>query len=301
MTTLYDDFLTDAIDLHCHIDLEFSETLFRKRAPEWEWLPHAEATGMRGVVLKSHWWPTVATVPYIRQLYRGPVELWSSVTLNPTAGGVQPWVVESAAAMGARVVFMPTWSSSADLANRGFSSRIGEAYATFDPGAISGIALLDPSGELGEPARAILTYCHEHALTLASGHIGWQESLVLAREAHAQGFRRLILSHPLAASVNAPLDAVREIADLGGWIELCWTNVAPGRMAPETAVEWIREVGVEHVVVSTDYFRGANPIPPELFRLLLGSLYDAGLKTDEIRRVAAVNPARALGLPDPRA
>ena len=56
----YDDLLQDTIDLHCHVDLEFSETLFRKRGPEDEWLPAAERSGMRGVVLKSHLWPTVS-------------------------------------------------------------------------------------------------------------------------------------------------------------------------------------------------------------------------------------------------
>ena len=66
--SIYEELLADAIDLHCHIDLEFSTSAFRKRAPEWEWLPQAEALGMRGVVLKSHWWPTAASVPYIREL-----------------------------------------------------------------------------------------------------------------------------------------------------------------------------------------------------------------------------------------
>ena len=57
----------------------------RKREPEWEWLPKAEKLGMRGVLLKSHWYPTAA-VPYIRQLYDGSTMLWSSVALNPIAG-----------------------------------------------------------------------------------------------------------------------------------------------------------------------------------------------------------------------
>src|SRR5207237_9635578 len=56
--TIYDEFMQDAIDVHCHIDFEFSAKE-RKREPEFQWLPKAEIMGMRGVVLKSHWWPTV--------------------------------------------------------------------------------------------------------------------------------------------------------------------------------------------------------------------------------------------------
>ena len=62
--TLYDDMMEGAIDVHCHIDFEFSAKE-RKREPEFLWLPKAEAMGMRGVVLKSHWWPTINVVPYI--------------------------------------------------------------------------------------------------------------------------------------------------------------------------------------------------------------------------------------------
>ena len=47
--TLYDDMMEGAIDVHCHIDFEFSAKE-RKREPEFLWLPKAEALGMRGVV-----------------------------------------------------------------------------------------------------------------------------------------------------------------------------------------------------------------------------------------------------------
>ncbi len=262
-------------------------------------IPKAEAVGMRGVVLKSHWWPTAVSVPYIRQLYTGPVEIWSSVTLNPISGGPELWAVESAAAMGARVVFLPTWSTQLDLTSRGFHTRIADTYDTFDASRIVGARFLDDEGRLTASGCDLLRYCHQHDLTFGTGHISWQESVALAEEARVLGFQRLIFNHPLSATISAPKDAARRVGELGGWVELCWTNVAPGRVPPEAAVEWIHEVGVEHVVVSTDYFRAANPAPPDLFRLLLGTLYDAGLSAEEIRQVAVINPARAMGLPEP--
>ena len=50
--SVYDEMIEGAIDVHCHIDFEFSAKE-RKREPEFLWLPKAEASGMRGVVLKS--------------------------------------------------------------------------------------------------------------------------------------------------------------------------------------------------------------------------------------------------------
>jgi hypothetical protein len=97
--SLYDEMIDGAIDVHCHIDLEFSAKE-QKREPEFQWLPKAEAMGMRGVVLKSHWWPTINVVPYILVSVQTKVSLWSSVTLNITAGGPNPCVIE--ACRGAR-------------------------------------------------------------------------------------------------------------------------------------------------------------------------------------------------------
>ena len=116
--TIYDEFMQDAIDVHCHIDFEFSAKE-RKREPEFQWLPKAEIMGMRGVVLKSHWWPTVNVVPYILSSVQTKVALWSSVALNITAGGPNPasskparsWVAKwSFFQPGARAT---TWSAKA--------------------------------------------------------------------------------------------------------------------------------------------------------------------------------------------
>src|SRR5215210_3926310 len=95
--TVYDELLQGAVDLHCHVDLEFSATRFRKALPEWEWLPRAEAAGMRAVVLKSHLWPSVSAAPFLAELYRGSVAVRTGVTLNPAVGGLDPWTVEAAA------------------------------------------------------------------------------------------------------------------------------------------------------------------------------------------------------------
>ncbi len=296
---IYEDFLRDAIDLHCHIDLEVSATAFRKREPEWEWLPKAEALGMRGVVLKSHWWPTAVAVPYIEQLYQGPVRVWSSLVLNPVAGGTELWAVEAAAALGARMIYLPTWGACNDLEHEGFHRTLMRANSNLDPARIDGTSFLDADGQLVARGRELLDYCQAHDLTLATGHVSWQESLAFAREAKRMGFERLVFTHPLSAVIQAPLEAAREAAALGAFIEICWNNVGPGRMDPEVVVEWIKNVGVEQVVTSTDYFRTAHPSPPELMRLYLGTLYDAGLDAAAIRQTVAVNPARALGLEPP--
>ncbi len=251
---------------------------------------------MRGVVLKSHWWPTVHAVHYLAQLYRGPVAVWSSITLNPVAGGAELWAVESAARLGARMVFLPTWGAAQDLRAGGMSARLRDAFPSFRPERIAGSSFAGDDGGLSPQGRALLDFCASNDLTLATGHVSWQESLAFAKEARRRGYGRLVFSHPLSSSVGAPLDAAQRAASLGAWVELCWTAVAPGRLGAAEAVAWIRQVGLEHIVLSTDRFRAESPSPPELFADLVGMLHAAGLGADEVRVLAAENPARALGL-----
>lgn len=294
--TVYDELLVDAVDLHCHVDLEFSTTKFRKALPEWEWLPRAEAAGVRAVVLKSHLWPSVSLSPFLAQVYSGPVEVATSVTLNPAVGGLDPWAVEAAVAMGAKMVFMPTWGSRNDHERGGFHRRLAETFEHFDPARLSTLSVLDGSGALVDGVQDILRLVLAHDVVLSTGHLSWRESLVLAREARALGFERLVFGHPMSGSVGAPVDAIREAAGLGAYIEVCWPTIAPGRRAPAEVVEVIRAIGASRTVLTSDFFGGAASSPSDLLRMFLGALYDAGLSRQDIRLGAATNPGALLGL-----
>lgn len=295
--TVYDELLVGAVDLHCHVDLELSRTHFRKALPEWEWLPRAEAAGLRGVVLKSHLWPSVSLTPFLEQVYAGPVEVHTSITLNPMSGGLDPWAVEAAAAMGASVVYLPTWGSRNDAERGGFHRRLAEHFDTFDPGRLSTLSITGEDGALLDAAHEILRLVADRGLMLSTGHVSWRESLALAAEAHRIGFDRVLFGHPMSGSVGAPREAIREAARLGAYVEVCWPTVAPGRSAPADVVAMIRDVGADRSVITSDFFGGANPSPSDLLRMLLGVLFDAGLTQDEIHRAVATNPAALLGLP----
>jgi hypothetical protein len=294
--TVYDEMLVGGIDLHCHVDLEFSRTMFRKALPEWEWLDRAERAGMRAVLLKSHLWPSVTAAAHLEQLWSGSVHVATSVTLNPMAGGVDPWAVEAAAAMGAKAVFMPTWGARSDREHGGFHKRLAESFQHFDPARLSTLSIVDDSGALIEPAHEVLRLALERNLMVSTGHISWQESLALAREANRLGFERLVLAHPLSGSVDAPHDAVREITRLGAYAEFCWPTVSPGRRNPAEVVALVREIGAQRTVLTSDYFGGSGPSPSDLLRMLAGALYDAGLTLEEIRTAVSTNPAALLSL-----
>jgi len=293
--TLYDDLIEGAIDLHCHVDLEFTEAV-RKREPETEWLPKAEALGVRGVVLKSHWWPTVSTVPYILDSIDTGVSLWSSVTLNLSAGGPDPCVIEACAELGGKVVFLPTWSACNDCEHEGFSKHLSHTYQSFPRLENPRYTFLDEDGRLSQRGHEIIESCRDRDLVLASGHVSWQETLAFAAAAREMGLHHFVFTHPLNGIIQAPIDAVRDAAELGAFAEVCWPQLAPGRMSSAELVSKMRAIGLDHMIASTDYFRPYSPNPPELFRMFLGMLHEGGLTREEVKRVACVNPARVMGI-----
>ena len=293
--TIYDDFMQGAIDVHCHIDFEFSAQE-RKREPEFQWLPKADAMGMRGVVLKSHWWPTINVVPYISSSVQTKVALWSSAALNITAGGPNPCGVEACAELGGKMIFLPTWSARNDVERKGFSHRIPSYYKNAAQLENPQYYFLDERGKLIPRGREIIECCKAYDLTLGMGHVSWQESLGFIEAGRAMDFGRIVVNHAQSHIIAMPLDAMKRAAELGAFVEVCWNALAPGRMDSPQLVQQLRAIGLRQVIASTDYFRPYSPNPAELMRMFLGMLHEGGLNRDEIKQAACVNPARLMGL-----
>ncbi|MSP38154.1 MAG: hypothetical protein EXR70_06655 [Deltaproteobacteria bacterium] len=294
--TLYDDMMEGVIDVHCHIDFEFSAKE-RKREPEFLWIPKAEAMGMRGVVLKSHWWPTANVVPYIAAAMPTKIDIWSSVVLNATAGGPNPCIVEACAELGGKMVFLPTWSARNDVEHKGFSHRIQSYYKAHATLENPQYYFLDDKGKLIPRGYEILEACKAHDLTLGMGHVSWQESLAFIAAARDMGYsHRLVINHAQAHMIDMPVDAQKKAADMGAFVESCWNALAPGRLDSTELVKQFRAAGLRQIVASTDYFRPYSPNPAELFRMYLGMLHEGGLSQGEVHQVAAINPARLMGL-----
>ena len=149
----FDRLLRGAIDLHVHGRPDLSPGL-PNRGNDLEVARLARAYGMSGWVLKSHLWATTDRARSLRESMAGTgFTVHGSITLNPPAGGLEPAVVELAAAHGARVVFLPTWGSAADLGRGGYIptllGRIAPSFGEY--AARTPIALCEPDGSLSEP------------------------------------------------------------------------------------------------------------------------------------------------------
>ncbi len=60
-------------------------------------------------------------------------------------------------------------------------------------------------------------------------------------------------------------------------------------------VGWIRRVGAERTVISSDLGQRTSPLPGDSFRRVVGQLLERGVSEAELRLMLRTNPARLVG------
>jgi len=283
--------LDGAIDMHYHGYPEISLKV-KTRLEDVKLLALARDMGMRAVVFKSQMWPTTGPVYHLKQRI-ADIECFSSITLNSIAGGLNSMAVEVAAKQGAKVVWLPTWSSSHNSGAGGFATMMKTWFPSLkqEPG----IACLDDQGRLKPEVRHIIKLAKEMGLVLCTGHISPRESLAIAREAKRIKFTRLVFTHPLSGSVSADFDQIKQMADSGAYIEICALNIFYGHEL-KRAVEIIEKIGARRCILSSDAFGEWVPPEPEFLRMLVAYLLLSGVKEKDVRTMVCDNPAMLLDM-----
>lgn len=291
-TKTVDPLLVGAIDMHYHGYPEITLGV-HARTDDVRALELARDSGMRAVVMKSQMWPSMGRVYHLDSRVSG-IKCFSSITLNSVVGGLSPWLVEAAGRLGAKVVWLPTWSARHRLGESGFARLMKGFFPTIDFGA--GLGCVDTSGKLTADAKGIVQVCKEMDLVLCTGHVSPPESLAVAQEAERIGLTKLIFTHPLSGSVGATLDQVKEMVKRGAYVELCALNVFYGKEL-DRMLEYMEEIGPEHCILTTDSFMDWVPALPEFLRMFLGRLLISGVDEDSLFKMVRDNPAALLGLP----
>jgi Family of unknown function (DUF6282) len=297
MITEADRLLEGAIDTHCHGYPEISFDV-KMRTEDLEAFRLAAEAKMKGIVLKSHMWPTIGRLYQMKDKISG-IQVWSSITLNTSSGGFSPWVTESALKQGVKVIWLPTWSARNDLQRGGFSRLMKPWLPTLNRmKPEDGLSVFNSSGEIDQNVREILALAKDYDVAIFTGHISPQESLAVAREAKKMGFKKLLLSHPDSNSVGATMEQVKEMAGMGFFIETTFLGLLPAfwRISLKEICQRIKEVGARRWVLSTDAFFEWTPPPAEMMRMFIGSMLSAGMSTDEVDLMVRKNPSELLNV-----
>ncbi|MBO8140768.1 MAG: hypothetical protein H0Z37_01135 [Firmicutes bacterium] len=293
MNRLGYELIRDAVDLHVHS----GPSHFPRRLDDDELVAALEEAGLRAAVLKAHEGST-AERAYLAQKRASRLRIFGSITLNRFVGGLNPYAVESALALGAKIVWFPTVHAENHLR---FYGGAGYREMPRHPQLrlpVEGITVLGEDGRLVEAAQNILELCAERRAVVATGHLHPSETRVLVKEARARGVEHVLVTHPHLPVTRIPLELQKELASLGAWLEHSYlpTTEKWGGFPLETLLYDVKEVGPERCVLQSDLGQVSLPSPADGLAALCEGLVRNGLSETDVRRMIADNPARILGL-----
>ena len=260
--------LAGVIDLHIHT----APDVRPRGVTDLEAAQQARNAGMRGILIKSH----VTCTADRAQIAEGQVDgvrVFGGLVLNEQVGGLNPAAVESALALGASIVWLPTF---------GGQPR-------------TGVTVLGEDGQLRPVVRDVIALVRDADRTLATGHIGFQESLAVVTAAREMGLFSVLITHPEWYGVDLNTEQLQALAGDRVFFEHCYLN-GRDRAGLERIAAQIRAVGSESTVLTTDLGQTGNPSPVKGMRAYIADLLGVGFTPTEVGRMTRECPAELLGL-----
>ena len=286
-----DSLLAGAIDLHVHP----SPSPFPRRLGVLEAAVQAADAGFDAIAVKSHHHATITDVLTLQEAAGPlPVRVLGGICLNRQVGGINPYAVELALAMGARIVWFPTIAATRHLELPGGLDRFPSDHVGLRrPEAVPVFtADMRPLPDVLD----VLNLIARADAVLACGHLEAAEISALIPVALAAGVTRILVNHPNFI-IGADPGLCSSWARQGVFIEHSLCHYAPGssfqRFTLEVLLEYVSTVGADHTVLSSDLGQAANPTPVEGFRWIAAALAAADIDAATIRRLVGAS-ARAL-------
>lgn len=290
-----DRLLVGAIDTHVHS----GPSIALRGIDHLELVREMSQAGFAAVITKDHDYSGVMTAALIRKHFPElRTRIYSGITLNNVVGGLNPYAVEHTAAMGGKVVFMPTLAAEHHLEWEKTSGWVHPA-STQKMRPAAGIPVLDANKQLRDDTKEILDVVARTGVALASGHLHISETWIVFEEARRRGVKTLILTHP-EDIVEASLNDVRGIAAMGAFVEHSLCMFLEGSKFKTRTGEDLRQhieaAGVDQTIMCSDLGQTGVFSPLEGFRRGIRLCIELGYDDAQIRKMVSTNAAHAFGL-----
>lgn len=289
--------LVGAVDMHCHS----GPSVMARDLNHIEAMKECADAGFRAMLIKDHYYSATPITELLNQTHGHlNVKLFSGVPLNNSVGGFNKYAVDHGIALGAKLVWLPTFSAKNHIESpsgtrAGFPHTI-KKMLPFDP-----LTPLDGNGRVKDEVKEILDLIAQHDVILAGGHLHISEILPVFEEAKKRGVKRLLVNHP-SFIVNASLDQIRELVAMGAYIEhsMCMFIVVPRRkrdpFPPETLDALIKAGTVDRTILASDLGQRGADHPVQGFRNVIKICMGLGYSDEDIHKMISRNPIKLLGL-----
>ena len=108
----------------------------------------------------------------------------------------------------------------------------------------------------------------------------------------------MVVTHAMLSPIYMTIAQMKEAAGMGAYVEFVYNGLigSAKEFTFEDYAKAIREVGVEHCILSSDMGQVGNPLHPDGLQLFFDGLQKQGFSRSEIDQMSKVNPARLLSL-----
>lgn len=290
-----DALLKGAIDPHVHS----GPSIALRGIDHIELLEQASGAGFAAVVTKDHDYSGVMTAALIRK-HRPDLKtkIYSSIVLNNVVGGLNPYAVEHTAALGGKIVWLPTlaaenhlrWQEKAKWTHPASSDRMRP---------VTPIKVLNDDKTVRDDTKEILDVVARNDMVLASGHLHVSETWIVFEEAQRRGVKRLVFTHP-EDIVDASLNDVKGIAAMGAFVEHSLCMFLEGckfkSCEEEDLKKQIDAAGVGQTMLCSDLGQVGTFSPLDGMRRGIKLCMKLGFGDDDIRAMVSTNTAKVMGI-----
>lgn len=289
------DLMRGAIDPHVHS----GPSAAARGIDHLELLQQAAAKGYAAVVTKDHDYSGVATAALLGK-HHGDLgtKIYSGIVLNNAVGGLNPYAVEHTAAMGGKIVWLPTlaaenhlrWQQNAKFAHPG---------AARDVRPVTPIPVVDNGKTVRDDMKEILDVVAKADMVLAAGHLHVSEIWLVFEEAKRRGVKRLVINHPEEV-IDASLNDVGGLVAMGAYIEHSLALFVGGskfRLFDEQNLRrHIDAGGIDRTILSSDLGQTGTIGPVDGFAEGIAMCLSLGYSDEDIRKMTSRNAAALFGI-----
>ncbi|WP_273502482.1 DUF6282 family protein [Paracoccus sphaerophysae] len=293
-TQRIDDLMKGAVDLHVHA----GPSLHPRKLDHIAALREADAQGMRAILLKDHYYPTMPIATLINENLGFKAQAIGSIVLNNPLGGLNPSAVDYALKQGAKVVWMATAHAKNHMDHE--AEKPGFRFPQNSKKTVAPIplTLTDDAGIVRDEVKHILDLIAEADAVVSGGHHHARELFPFYEEAKARGVKRLFLNHPTYVN-DCSFQDITSLVGMGVKMEhsACMFVESTFKMFDaEHLKSVIDAAGVDNSFFGTDLGQMNNPSPAEGMRMMIQMLIDLGYSDEDIRKMTTTIAVDLAGL-----
>ncbi len=292
-----EDLMLGACDLHIHAGPD----VVPRQQDILEVCREAQEAGMKALAFKDHNTSTTDRTKMASQMISGKLKLFGGLVLNYAVGGFNPEAVEKALLAGTKIIWMPSSDASLTIEKVHVTKEspwFRPAVKLTDPEKGLSVMAKSPDTGICSDVKTILELIAENNAVLDTCHLSAKECAVLIDVAKDIGVKKIIVTHPNCSINFMTIEEQKILAQKDVFLSYAFLPCMPlfDRQHPQDILEMMAAVGFDKCLIFSDFGQAVNPSPVEGYKMFLASLLALGMDREDIKKIAAVNPARLLEL-----